>query len=291
VLLTNGSKAFAHEIRNRLYQFLQDDLQLELNLEKTKITHAKDGFDFLGFHIQWVTQPRNKPWLRVTPSIQSIRRFKAKIREMTAANRGHDAPDQKIAAINMVTRGWIYYYRYSNVKAIAGDLDFWISRRFTKWAKRKHDKGIRYVLRLYEARQTDDGRDRLNLRVINAHGKPLWLFKMSDVTIERYQDRALSSYHNPYLDTTQKVPTSTGEKPLDENTWSGSSRLAGHRDLARNAREESNFTCQQCGRSLLAGEIEQLDTHHRVPQSKGGQHHSDNMKVLCQKCHVKAHKG
>jgi hypothetical protein len=148
-MLTNVTKAYAHKIRDRLHQFLKDELHLDLNMDKTRVTHAKDGFDFLGFHIQWVTPPRNKPWLRITPSDKNIERLKAKIRDMTAGNRGFDAPDHKIAAINMVTRGWIYYYRHCNVKRIANRLDFWIAQKFTKWAKRKHNKGGRYVWALY----------------------------------------------------------------------------------------------------------------------------------------------
>ena len=290
ILLTNGSKAYACQVRELLHQFLKDELHLELNMDKTRVTHAKDGFDFLGFHIQWMTPPRQKPWLRVTPSAKSIMRFKAKIRDMTASYRGHDAPEHKIAAINRVTIGWINYYRYCNVKRIAGKLDLWVNQRFVKWAKRKHDKGVRYVLRLYKARQVDKHHNRWNMRVIDSRGKPFWLFIMSDVTIERYKDRAASSWQNPYLDVAKELPTSKEEKPLDDTAWSGGFRDAETRDWARKAREGSRYTCQQCGRSLLDGEAEQLHAHHKVPRSQGGQHHPDNAKVLCQECHVKAHK-
>jgi group II intron reverse transcriptase/maturase len=291
ILLTNGTKSYAHEIRDRLHRFLRDELHLELNVEKTKITHAKDGFDFLGFHIQWVTPPRNKPWLRVTPSAGNVKRLKARIREMTASNRGYDAPDKKIAAINMVTRGWIHYYRYTNVKAVASKLDFWVTRRFVKWARRKHNKGVRYVLRMYEARQIEDGRNRSNMRVMNAHGRPFWLFKMSDVPIRRYRDRAASSWQNPYLDATVALPPGSGETPTDSDAWIGNSWQAAWRDWAYNAQADVQYLCQNCGRSLLTGDVEQLHTHHRVPRRKGGQHHPNNARVLCQECHVDVHKG
>jgi len=290
ILLTNGTKMYAYQVREQLCQFLKDELHLELNMEKTKVTHVSDGLDFLGFHVQWMTPPRNKPWLRITPSDKNIQRFKAKIRDMTASYRGHDAPDQKIAAINMITSGWINYYRYCNAKAIAHKLDFWVNQRLIKWANRKHNKGVRYVLRLYRTRQIEGNRNRWNLRVINSQGEPVWLFKMSDVTIKRYQDRSASSWQNPYLDTSREVLIVDGEMPLDNLAWSGSSSKAEQKDWARKAREEVSYTCQNCGRSVLAGEAVQLHTHHRVPKSKGGQHHPDNAKVLCQECHVKAHK-
>jgi hypothetical protein len=47
-----GPKAEAEEIKARLAQFLRDDLKLELNEEKTWITHARTGAaSFLGYEI------------------------------------------------------------------------------------------------------------------------------------------------------------------------------------------------------------------------------------------------
>jgi RNA-directed DNA polymerase len=290
IMLTNGSKTYAYRIRELLHQFLKEELHLELNMDKTRVTHAKDGFEFLGFHIQWVTPPRNKPWLRVTPSTKSIQRFKAKIREMTAVSRGQDAPDKKIAAINMVTRGWINYYRYSNVKRIADKLDFWVNQRFVIWAKGRHNKGVRYVLQLYKARQIENGHNRWNMRVVNAHGQPLWLYRMADVTIMRYKDRAASAWQNPYLEASKDIPPGDAEMPIDDWTWLGSSADAGWRNWALDAKAKAQHRCEVCGGSVLAQEIEQLQAHHRVPRSKGGQNHPDNAKVLCQKCHVQVHR-
>jgi group II intron reverse transcriptase/maturase len=289
-LLTNGTRAYAYRLREHLCQFLEDELHLELNMDKTRVTHAKDGFDFLGFHVQWVTPPGKKPWLRVTPSDKNIQRFKAKIQEMTAANRIFDAPDHKIAAINRVTRGWINYYRYSNVKEIASKLDYWVNQKFVKWARRKHSKGVRYVLRLYKARQIENGRNRWNLRVVNAQGKPFWLFKMSDVTIERYRDRAASAWQNPYIGASQEVPTADEEPPVDDRAWIGRSEGTRQRNWALKVKADAHYTCEGCGGSLLAGEVKELHAHHRVSKSKGGSLHPNNAKVLCQRCHVKVHK-
>jgi len=45
-----GPKAEAEEIKRRLAQFLQDELKLELNQEKTLITHARtQRARFLGY--------------------------------------------------------------------------------------------------------------------------------------------------------------------------------------------------------------------------------------------------
>jgi len=290
ILLTNGSKSYAHALREQLRQFLQEELHLELNMAKTQVTHAKDGVDFLGFHIQWMTPTRKRPWLRVTPSAKNVYRFKTKIREMTASNRGYDAPSQKIAAINRVTRGWIAYYRHSNVKKMASSLDYWVNLRVVKWAKRRHAARIRQVLNMYKARQTDNGRNRWNLRVLNDHRQSIWLFKMADVGITRYVSRAASSWQNPYLDATEVVPSSSGQSPLEEDAWMGNSLSSAHLNWAGEAKARAHYVCQGCDRSLLAGEVDQLHTHHRVPKHRGGQYHPRNAQVLCQPCHASVHK-
>lgn len=46
-----GSKKDAEEIRNAVRIFLADNLHLELSMEKTLITNAKDKAKFLGYDI------------------------------------------------------------------------------------------------------------------------------------------------------------------------------------------------------------------------------------------------
>ncbi|MBF8248004.1 MAG: Retron-type reverse transcriptase [Bacteroidetes bacterium] len=53
ILLCNGTKAEVEKIREEARQVLWDKLQLKLSLEKTHLTHVTDGFDFLGYHLQW----------------------------------------------------------------------------------------------------------------------------------------------------------------------------------------------------------------------------------------------
>jgi len=52
VFITRGSKRCAGEMRDRIQSFLRRECGVELSLEKTHITHVRDGFDFLGFHLE-----------------------------------------------------------------------------------------------------------------------------------------------------------------------------------------------------------------------------------------------
>jgi retron-type reverse transcriptase len=52
VVLTNGTKQQAESMKEELKQFLSESLRLDLSMEKTRVTHLNDGFDFLGFHFK-----------------------------------------------------------------------------------------------------------------------------------------------------------------------------------------------------------------------------------------------
>src|SRR5260370_2349260 len=63
-----GPKAEAEEIKARLAAFLRDDLKLELNQEKTLITHGRSGAArFLGYEI---TLPHSRDRPQVTGAIR-----------------------------------------------------------------------------------------------------------------------------------------------------------------------------------------------------------------------------
>ena len=39
-------------MKEELSKFLSESLRLSLSMEKTKVTHLNDGFDFLGFNLK-----------------------------------------------------------------------------------------------------------------------------------------------------------------------------------------------------------------------------------------------
>ena len=52
------------KLRDQIRKFLTTNCGVELSMEKTRITHVRDGFDFLGFHLlYWFSVNRNHPVL------------------------------------------------------------------------------------------------------------------------------------------------------------------------------------------------------------------------------------
>lgn len=105
-------KAYATKI-------LEEELNLTVNKEKTKLTSVYDGVEFLGFVIY-------EKWLVVNP--KRIKRFKDKICKKTVRGRGMKIEDI-IKDLNPILRGWINYYRVANIKSLIRDLMSWIRRR------------------------------------------------------------------------------------------------------------------------------------------------------------------
>ena len=128
ILLTNGPKQEAFQLREEVSQFLAEELHLELSQEKTHVTYVKEGFDFLGFHLHYHAHPKGqyrggKPLLLVTPSPKSVNRFRDKVRAILDRKTRTDDPVAKMMALNWVIRGWRNYYRYVNGSLITNQLD------------------------------------------------------------------------------------------------------------------------------------------------------------------------
>jgi RNA-directed DNA polymerase len=277
VLLSNGTRAQAEELREEARHFLRDALGLELNMEKTKVTHAEDGFDFVGFHLQWLTPSHRKPWLRATPTRSNLQRLKDHIRQMTDGQQISD-PLLKLHALNRVLQGWIQYYRHANVKDIAGKLDWWVYRKFTHWLSRHHGWGVRRVLTTYEHQQY--GR-RKNLAVRNERGELVFLYRMSDLPITPYRTR---NYPHPFINAENPSNRAKTDSTttLKITAWKGGSRHAEWQELRRSILERDNYTCQHCHGA------DKLEVHHLKARHEGGTDRPDNLITLCEDCHVRS---
>lgn len=127
-------------------QFLKER-GLELSLDKTKITHIEEGFDFLGFNFR---KYGNKPLVK--PSKQGIKRFLDSIRKIIKSMKSKKAEDI-IYILNMKIRGWTNFYRHSSAKNIFNYIDKNIFEALWRWAKRRHpNKSIKWIKDKYFTR-------------------------------------------------------------------------------------------------------------------------------------------
>jgi group II intron reverse transcriptase/maturase len=108
-------------------KILEEDLQLKMHPEKTKVVHFDEGFRFLGFDFwkDYMVFPKDK-----------IKRQKDKIRITTKRQQGRNLREM-IFKLNEVVRGFGNYYKVGDVKSIFKRLDQWIRMRVRAFMRKK----------------------------------------------------------------------------------------------------------------------------------------------------------
>ncbi|MDV2999160.1 MAG: Group II intron-encoded protein LtrA [Chroococcopsis gigantea SAG 12.99] len=273
LILTNGGKAEALRLKEEFGTFLKEELKLELNSEKTHVTHVNQGFNFLGFHIQRYVSGHDRPKMLVTPAPENVKKLMLKIKQMTKRKYFQDSPLLKFSALNAVLRGWINYYRHSNAKKIARDLDFWVNQRLFKWLVKRHKSTARRIMKMYKMREK--GR-RNNLGIRNGE-KLLFLYRMSDLSLTKYRSR---KPENPYLQGEWLTGVIPLEIPIPSQVWKGQAQNSGWRELKEIIKAERGAKCSECGCT------ENLDLHHIIPRKLRGKSEPENLQLLCRKCHA-----
>ncbi|QHD00733.1 group II intron reverse transcriptase/maturase [Pseudomonas sp. S04] len=139
-IITGNSKEWLeHEVKPAVVEFLAER-GLVLSPEKTKVTHIKDGFDFLGWSIR-----KYNGKLLMKPSKANVKAHLGKIREVIKANRQAKQIDL-INLLNPVLRGWANYHRHVVAKKTFNRIDAYVWSMLWRWAVRRHpNKGARWV--------------------------------------------------------------------------------------------------------------------------------------------------
>jgi group II intron reverse transcriptase/maturase len=101
--------------------YLERKLKLRVNRDKSAVERPWKR-KFLGYSITWHKQAR----LKIAES--SVRRLKDRVREITVGNTSRNL-DKTVAALNPVLRGWMSYFRLTEVKGVLEELDGWIRRK------------------------------------------------------------------------------------------------------------------------------------------------------------------
>jgi len=149
VIIVKGTRAHAEAIREACRTFLEGELKLTLNMEKTHITHVNDGFVFLGHRIIRKRGPRGRMRPVTTIPWEKYRGFVSKLVKQLSGNYGMN-PMDLMESLNRQIAGWAAFYQYTDYTAnIFMKLDrtaFW---KFGHWLARKHHRGVSSLMRDY----------------------------------------------------------------------------------------------------------------------------------------------
>jgi len=116
-----GSKQTGQRVMSAITAFLERKLKLKVNADKSAVARPWER-KFLGYSLTW----HKKPKLKIAP--QSRKRLAEKIRQMQRQARGQSLK-QVIERLNPVLRGWMAYFRLTEVKGVLEELDGWLRRK------------------------------------------------------------------------------------------------------------------------------------------------------------------
>ncbi len=135
ILILTRSKSAALHALNVARNYLEGTLLLTVNEQKSHIVHSFTGVNYLGvkIHTGYTRIKREK-----------VREFKDKVKKITRRNSPVNLK-KVIADLNLVVRGFAYYFRIANCQKELRMLMQWIRRRLRakqlclwKRAKRLH---------------------------------------------------------------------------------------------------------------------------------------------------------
>ena len=116
-----ASRRAGNRVLNSIERFLAHRLRLQVNREKSAVDRPWKR-TFLGYSMTWHKRPR----LKVAPS--SVNRLKMVLKKLFRQGRGRNL-GRFIESLKPTLRGWINYFRLSEVKGLFEDLDGWIRRK------------------------------------------------------------------------------------------------------------------------------------------------------------------
>jgi group II intron reverse transcriptase/maturase len=261
IILSNDIRKGVEEMRDRLRDFLRQELKLELSSEKTAITHAYDGFDFLGFHIR---KYKSRKGVLITPSEKNVQKMKDKMDGFLCRKRFNVEVAGIVLALNPVISGWSNYFRYVNSYQTFLELDWYLKRKFAKWYRGKYKMNFRQGTA--KAQRWIRGKETLTLR----------LFRYTQVERYKWSKRK----ENPYIEG--KVKTMVWV-PFTDKIWYGK-REGRNVDLIYQCYQRDDGVCQICQRPKT-----NLIAHHIIPISEIGKEADtlDNMITICKDCERK----
>jgi RNA-directed DNA polymerase len=267
VVLCNGTRGQAEELKQELKIFLKEELCLTLSEEKTKITHLNKGCKFLGF---WIQRKQGHDGMKTKVLIpqEAVRTIKEKIAHITDTSTYGNAMNAEIAALNRVIGGWCRYYQYTSwAGTVFGKIDRYAFWRLAHWIGRKYNISILKVMERYREDNT-------------LATDEYTLIRAASLGTRQYKKRFLKP--NPYMEQTdmrrEELPSAT--------YWTGQETRPGAMDLRQCILKRDNYTCQICGTRDRQDRL-QVDHKRPVRRFKDLQHADDldNLWTLCMSCH------
>jgi len=189
VVLIVGQRADADALWGEVGAVLAP-MGLRLSVEKTRVCHIDEGFDFLGWHIQrrdWRSRAGKKA-IYTYPSKKALASVVDKVRTLTRRAKHRTLADL-LRRLNPVLRGWCNYFRHGVSSRTFSYVDHHAFWRIVGWLRKRHPK--------------------LNMHTLVRRFLPGWQIRAEG--IEMFRPRAVAIERYRYRGT--KIPTPWSSAP------------------------------------------------------------------------------
>lgn len=157
-----GSQAAGDRVMAAITEFLEKKLKLKVNAGKSAVARPWQR-KFLGYSMTWHQQPK----LKIAEA--SRQRFADKVRKALKTGRGRSL-ERVIEELNPLLRGWVAYFRLTEVKNALEELDGWIRHKLRSLLWRQWKRAWRRAQNLM---RNGIGEARAWQSAINGRG-PWW---------------------------------------------------------------------------------------------------------------------
>ena len=273
-VVTGDSKELLETIvQPWIVEFLRER-GLTLSMEKTRIVHIDQGFDFLGWNFR-----KYGGKLLIKPSQKHVKTFYGKVKEIIATSLSVPT-ETLIQRLTPVLIGWAQYHKGVVAKQTFSKVDHLIYWRLMRWGKRRHPrKTAGWVYRHYW-KQCGSCKQFAGLQDDPFGGDeriPLPLYSLADTKIVRHVK--VKGAYNPFHPDWQVY----GEKL----------RVQQKGDTIWNVQRASLWfdqggKCAHCEQEIDLAD-ENMDDHHIVPRQLGGSDALSNRVLLHPICHRRVH--
>jgi RNA-directed DNA polymerase len=236
--------------------------------KKTRITHIREGFDFLGQNTR-----KYKEGLRTKPSLRNMKTFLTKVRKIINANKQAPA-GLLITLLNPVIRGWVHYHQYVASHRTFAKVDSATFQALWRWAKRRHpNKSATWI------------KDKYFIPSENRHWNFQGEYKQQTWTLiqaadTRYKPHTkIKGAANPFDPQWETYFEHRLDVKMADN-------LRGRRQLLRLWKEQHGI-CPVCQQKIT--KITGWNNHHILQRTLGGPGTNQNRVLLHPNCHQQLH--
>jgi group II intron reverse transcriptase/maturase len=305
VMLRDGDRA--EELKQEMTEYISQELKMTLSDEKTHITNARDGFDFLGVRT-FVGPQRSNPTKLLpyqVPAGKSVRAYRQKVNELTRPDLDYLPPGERIRSISWLIVGWANYHRWGNAKRTFSELNYWTIKKVHTMLRRYQPAGKKATYELFfrPVSECDNlqrwkqythwltpsvpvpGGVRLGVLPMSIISTGMyWKFRgnkippayqlLDDETMRRDRDADF------YTDIEVIQMTEIGQA----SRWSKGKYSTTYFQNRLRVLCRDRHTCTVCGykSQRRKGDVNDLEVHHIDPE---GGYDIDNLRTVCLSCH------